>query len=145
MVDDGEATWRPPPRIGMVKKFPEEDAVLIGLELFAECSRRRYLALSEGLKMEFAATHTSSRTRYRKLWKRLLVHVQTSMALAGALVKRDLIESGQGRGHTPPGSHQHPLRRRGVYPSRPHPPAPLRQRRIGGWPPPPHNFSNFET
>ena len=99
MVDDGEATWRPPPRIGMVKKFPEEDAVLIGLELFAECSRRRYLALSEGLKMEFAATHTSARTRYRKLWKRLLVHVQTSMALAGALVKRDLIESGQGRGH----------------------------------------------
>ena len=62
MVDDGEATWRPPPRIGMVKKFPEEDAVLIGLELFAECSRRRYLALSEGLKMEFAVTHTSSRT-----------------------------------------------------------------------------------
>ena len=49
--------------------------------------------------MEFAATHTSSRTRYRKLWKRLLVHVQTSMALAGALVKRDLIVSGLGRGH----------------------------------------------
>ena len=47
--------------------------------------------------MEFAATHTSARTRYRKLWKRLLVHVQTSMALAGA-GERDLIESGQGRG-----------------------------------------------
>ena len=44
MVDDGEATWRPPPRIGMVKKFPRRNAVLIGPRALRECSRRRYLA-----------------------------------------------------------------------------------------------------
>ena len=67
-----DPTWVPPPRIVMVKAFPGEDVVLVKPELFAECSRRRYLALSDGVKSRFAQAHASSRTRYRKLWRRLL-------------------------------------------------------------------------
>ena len=94
-------TWRPPPRIGMVRRQGEgaEDVALVAPELFAECSRRRYLALSEGMKARFAGTHAGSRTRYRKLWRRLLIHMQTSLAMAMALTKRELTRAGEGRGH----------------------------------------------
>lgn len=94
-----DPAWVPPPRIVMVKAFPEEDVVLVKPELFAECSRRRYLALSDGVKSRFAQAHASSRTKYRKLWRRLLVHMQTSLAMAKALTKLELLRTNTARGH----------------------------------------------
>jgi len=101
MASGSGGMWRSAPRIGLARRAGEGagDVALVAPELFAECSRRRYLALSEGMKARFAGTHAGSRMRYRKLWRRLLIHMQTSLAMAMALTKRELLRKGDGRGH----------------------------------------------
>ena len=89
-----------PPRITMLRMYSGEDVVFIERDVFEECSRRRYLALSEMVKARFAGFQASSRTRYRKLWRRLLIHLRTSLAIARAVTKYELLKSADARGHT---------------------------------------------
>ena len=89
-----------PPRITMLRMYPGEDVVFIERDTFEECSRRRYLALSEMVKARFAGFQASSRTRYRKLWRRLLIHLRTSLAMARAVTKVELVKSPDARGHS---------------------------------------------
>jgi len=95
----GMGTWRPPKRIALVRRHVDEDVILVRAELFNECSRRRYLALSEAVKSKFSGTHASSRTRYRRLWGRLLVHLKASLAMAKAVTKVETMHSAVGGGH----------------------------------------------
>ena len=48
-----------PPRITMLRMYPGEDVVFIERDVFEECSRRRYLALSEMVKARFAGFQAS--------------------------------------------------------------------------------------
>ena len=77
----------------------ETNVVVVRTELLAECSRRRYLALSEGLKSRFAGLNVGTRVRFRKLWRRLLVHVQMAMAMSKALTRLELLRSVDEGGH----------------------------------------------
>ena len=67
-------------------------------EVFEECSRRRYLALSELVKARFSGSQASSRTRYMKLWRRFFIHLRVSLAMARAVTEIGLVKSADASG-----------------------------------------------